>query len=335
MIADESQTAELPPIYFATNKRRDPRLNISKFFPKQYLPKQYKYIYRDHDPDIFIMMDDISMHSYKKILWARWRFGWRPVLVSRTDEIHKPLSDVDFSFSFHPTKGKNCLWVLVAGNPSMEYLLEGKKSEDTQKMLQTPKTRFCNFIYRRDFPTRTDFCKLLAQYKKVDCPGKSLNNMPSIPGDAHKALWPSKLDFLSHYKFTITFERPSVESYVTEKIYHAFFTGSIPIYWGCLKIAEYFNPAAFINCHDYKNFEDVVERVKEIDNNPRLYEEYRNAPIVLPNSRLHTAMQDINKHCDAIFKETLTRRSWKRQRIRDMWRMGLLVSSNLLRVRTQ
>ena len=42
------------------------------------------------------------------------------------------------------------------------------------------------------------------------------------------------------YMFTIAIENTSHEHYFTEKIINPFFNNTIPIYWGCKKIEEYF-----------------------------------------------------------------------------------------------
>ena len=47
---------------------------------------------------------------------------------------------------------------------------------------------------------------------------------------------------------------------------------SIPIYWGNPLVTKDFNPKAFINCNDYDNdFDAVIERIKELDNDPDKY----------------------------------------------------------------
>jgi hypothetical protein len=51
---------------------------------------------------------------------------------------------------------------------------------------------------------------------------------------------------------------------------HALITDTIPIYWGNPLASLDFNPKAFINCHDYKSFDEVIELVKEIDSNETL-----------------------------------------------------------------
>ncbi len=312
----DTRMSDLPPIYFSYDSSFDWR----GWFPRravfQYFPEQYEYIFRERDPDIVFMLCQRIWEegAYRKVLPLRWRFGWKPVLIVVSYENLAPPHYADFSFSFNPTGGKNCAWIMPSSPSRTVYLFGGKRSEEIEKLIKTPKTRFCNFVYSDDYretKVRRDFCKLLAQYKKVDCPGPSLNNMWRMPRETLRSDWSLKLNFLKDYKFTIAFEHTSAEHYLTEKIWHAFFTGSIPIYWGCPRVAEYFNPEAFVNCHDYRTFEDAVERVREIDNSLRLYEKYRNAPIVLPSSRLHVISRDITDHCRAITKEALRRRNEK------------------------
>lgn len=81
----------------------------------------------------------------------------------------------------------------------------------------------------------------------------------------------SKLEFQSQCKFSIAFENTTSPGYTTEKILHAFISNTIPIYWGDPEVTKDFNPKAFINCHDFENFEAVIERIKEVDNNDELY----------------------------------------------------------------
>lgn len=136
------------------------------------------------------------------------------------------------------------------------------------------KKHFCNFIYANSKadPKRDQFFNLLNDYKNVGSPGSHLNNMKIDIGERFSSDWMfSKIDFQSRCKFTIAFENSSSPGYTTEKIMHAFIANTIPIYWGNPDISKDFNDRAFINCHDYENFNEVVERVKEIDQNKELY----------------------------------------------------------------
>ena len=111
------------------------------------------------------------------------------------------------------------------------------------------------------------------RYKYVDCPGQVLNNMTATDLEPRNSNWEtSKIDFLKKYKFTIAFENSSSDGYTTEKLYHPFIAGSIPIYWGNPKVTCDFNPKAFINCNEYHNdWEAVIQKVIELDNNPDAY----------------------------------------------------------------
>ena len=138
--------------------------------------------------------------------------------------------------------------------------------------------KFCNFIYSNSgsgegAALRLEFCKKLMKYKQVDCPGRVLNNMTAEDLEPRNGDWiKSKLEFLKKYKFTIAFENSSSNGYTTEKLFQPFQSFSIPIYWGNPLVAKDFNPKAFINCNDYDNdFDAVIERVKELDNDPDKY----------------------------------------------------------------
>ena len=168
------------------------------------------------------------------------------------------------------------------------------------------KSRFCNFVYSnydKNFSgavKRVEFCKSLMKYKKIDCAGGVMQNTDELKRlDKNTILKkrysinpPTKLTYISKYKFTITFENQSYPHYVTEKIVHPFLAGSIPIYWGCPKITQMFNPAAFINCHDYSSLDEVVARVQEIDNDHELYLKYATAPPFLPDSLMYNFTPD-------------------------------------------
>jgi hypothetical protein len=129
------------------------------------------------------------------------------------------------------------------------------------------KTSFATFVVGNPgCKERNDFFKLLSNYKKVDAGGKLYKNVNiDIPTEA------DKINFLSSRKFNICFESMSYPGYVTEKILHAFYAGTIPIYWGNPLIEADFNSKAFINCHNYDSFEEVINKIIEIDNNEALY----------------------------------------------------------------
>lgn len=153
-----------------------------------------------------------------------------------------------------------------------DYELALKKHMITRQEIENKKS-FCNFIYSNGnaSPERVDFYNMLSQYKKIDSGGRFMNNIGKTVENKH--------NFQSAYRFSIAFENSSTSGYTTEKILQAFSAGTIPIYWGNPNIGEEFNEKAFVNCHSYGSFEEVAARVKEIDRNDELFEEYLKQPI--------------------------------------------------------
>ncbi len=148
---------------------------------------------------------------------------------------------------------------------------------------QALQRKFCNFIYSNNFSgvgakLREEFAKQLMEYKQVDCPGKVLNNMKDAITPRFGDWQAGKLEFMKNYKFSIAFENSRTDGYVTEKLVHPFAAGSIPIYWGNPKVAEDFNSKAFINCNEYENLDEVIAKIKELDNNDDLYMEMLSQP---------------------------------------------------------
>lgn len=136
------------------------------------------------------------------------------------------------------------------------------------------KKHFCNFVYSNCFANdvRTIIYEKLSKYKHIISGGRYKNNIGGCVKD--------KLAFQSTCKFSIAFENTSYDGYVTEKIMEAFAAGTVPIYYGDPRISEEFNPESFINAHEFKNLDEVVEYVKLIDGDDDRYYKMLNAPIV-------------------------------------------------------
>ena len=139
------------------------------------------------------------------------------------------------------------------------------------------KDKFCNLIYshERDDFGRKRMLETLSAYKRVDSAGTYLNNM----SDGMHVTRDTKLAFQTRYKFTIAFESVNMHGFFTEKIVDAFLANTIPIYMGDPDISTIFNSKAFINCDDYDSVEEVLEKVKELDNNDELYLQMLQEPI--------------------------------------------------------
>ncbi|WRF73247.1 fucosyltransferase [Helicobacter pylori] len=81
----------------------------------------------------------------------------------------------------------------------------------------------------------------------------------------------NKNEFLSQYKFNLCFENSQGYGYVTEKILDAYFSHTIPIYWGSPSVAKDFNPKSFVNVHDFKNFDEAIDYIKYLHTHKNAY----------------------------------------------------------------
>lgn len=133
-------------------------------------------------------------------------------------------------------------------NPQL--LVKNLSDNDIDRIINQ-KQNFCNFLYSHTVPYREDFFKQLSKYKKVDAPGKSMNNMASIDLLYKGDVWERKRQFLSRYKFTIAFENYAYPGYQTEKLYDAMRENSLSIYCGDNAIGEIFNTKSFLNTSEF------------------------------------------------------------------------------------
>lgn len=139
--------------------------------------------------------------------------------------------------------------------------------------------KFCNYVISNAIsdPSRDEMIDLLSGYKSVDSGGRYRNNVGGPVKD--------KIAFERDYKFTMCFENTSSIGYTSEKIMEAFAGRTVPIYWGDPEVACEFNPDAFINCHDFASFEEVLEYVKSIDKDDEAFMKMLKAPIFREDSR--------------------------------------------------
>jgi hypothetical protein len=174
--------------------------------------------------------------------------------------------------------------------------------------------RFCNFIYSNDrAKERIEFFHRLSAYKPVDSGGRILNNIGGPVAD--------KRAYLARCKFTIAFENESHPGYATEKIIEPLLMGSIPIYWGDPQIEDDFNPDCLINVHRFRNLDEVINRVRQIDSDDGLWKQYVTAPL-FRDGRLPDQLS--NNAYKAFFDDVVTkgpqispsRRIWQRLTIR-------------------
>ena len=85
-----------------------------------------------------------------------------------------------------------------------------------------------------------------------------------LPDDDKKHLFKSM--------FSIVVESSREENYFTEKICDALLAKTIPIYWGCPNIGDFFDVDGMIICN---SVDEIMDACKRIENDSRLYEKMK------------------------------------------------------------
>jgi hypothetical protein len=218
-----------------------------------------------------------------------------------TGENVKPdFNECDFAISFETTSDSRHLRLPVyiyhawyqsrgLGLPEgIESMLDVLLNRVHGPSFSEPRDRFCSFVFGNGKPQRrNEFFHALSAYKPVDSAGRWLNNTGYTVEN--------KIKFLRHYKFNIAFENESSPGYTTEKILDPLLSGAIPIYWGNPGIADDFAPGSYVNAMNFSSDEELVDAIREIDQNDDLFRQYQWAACFSNN--VPTPYWQLNRLC--------------------------------------
>ena len=239
--------------------------DIAKFF--YYALKTRYDIEIDNDnPDFLLFCDENFGQS-------NLRFSKKDCIkVFYTGENRRPENydchyAITFDHNYSPWHYRLPLFMVYAW--TMKYL--HSMPYDIAEILhckQKPKTGCCSCVVSNPHGTvRNEFFNKLNAIKQIDSAGKHLKNI-----DVDLSTHAAKMDFISSRKFNICFENSSYPGYMSEKLMHAFYAGTVPVYWGSPTAAVDFNSKAFINVHDYPSLDHAIEKIIQLDNSPELYQ---------------------------------------------------------------
>ncbi len=251
-----------------------------------------------------------------------------------TGENFEPdLSSCEFAITFsrlvdHPNHLRLPLWVYE--NRGWGYGPERlvKDANTDWEKIAREKTSFCNFIYSAEVPYRDAVFHLLQQYKHVDAAGFCLNNMsgwtiPRVPNRLDP-----KIEFLHRFKFTLAIENMIWPGYMTEKLVDPMYAFSIPIYIGDPQAKLTFDPASYIDFSCFQNMREMIEFVRDVDNDDSLYLKMLAAPFYRDNiipkfAQPETILGFFDRIAEAVFarrQRALKADPPRRRRIWMTWR---------------
>ena len=83
---------------------------------------------------------------------------------------------------------------------------------------------------------------------------------------------PSKRMILDEYQFHITPQNASQDNWFDDKLQDALIAKTIPLYWGCPNVSDFFNMDGIIH---FKTMDELMQRLSELT--PDYYEKHRDA----------------------------------------------------------
>jgi hypothetical protein len=87
------------------------------------------------------------------------------------------------------------------------------------------------------------------------------------------------MEVFSRYRYALVMENSDSPGYVSEKILHAFLSGTVPIYYGSRFVFEIFNAKAFI-FFDLDMPHQALSQIHFYEQNPLEYDKMLNEPIL-------------------------------------------------------
>lgn len=129
---------------------------------------------------------------------------------------------------------------------------------------------------------RTILFNSLSKIDRVDSGGKYLNNTDALK----KKFNDDKTSFIGHYKFNICPENSNREGYVTEKLFEAIRSNTIPVYWGSNNNPEpeVLNKDAILFYEGPDSLPALNKQIAGLHNNPKLYREFLEQPVFQPHA---------------------------------------------------
>lgn len=117
------------------------------------------------------------------------------------------------------------------------------------------------------YSLRKDVANRCIEDNKTDCFGKGIHEIDS------------KITGLADYAFSIAMENVQSDYYFSEKLIDCFLAETIPIYWGCPSMGEFFDPKGMIT---FSSLEELNNILANLDMD--MY--YRMRPFVLKNKEI-------------------------------------------------
>ena len=241
--------------------------NLDEFFV-EWLSERYEIVRDDTNPDFLIFCDETFGQNNKTY------DPTKVVKIFYTGENRRAWNyqcEVAITFDHYDQDNHYRLPLYVIDKWVMNRKLGMFFPSPRTPKTMAEKTGFCCFISGNPANQhRNDFFHKLSKYKKVDSYGPLFNNMGPLPRGPDAAA--QKMSVLPKYKFNLCFENGDHPGYCTEKLMHALWMGTVPIYCGSSTAGLDFHSPSFLSWHGYLDDDKLLEMIVAVDENEEIYE---------------------------------------------------------------
>lgn len=234
----------------------------NKNFSNMLKQRKKNYLLAVEGPTIDSSTWDKDNHKYFDKI-----FTWHDALVDNHKyfKVNFPSYEINFDNLVKVQNKKNFLNMICSN-----------KENDSPNDLYSVRKRFINWAEKKNYnnfhlygygwKSFTKFKILNRILNRLSKKFTILNNLKSCSLRSYRGeIKTLKSEVLKNYKFSICFENANnYEGYITEKIFHCFFSYCVPIYLGASNISEHVPSNCFINFEDFKTFDDLVKYLEEM-----------------------------------------------------------------------
>lgn len=275
--------------------------------------KRFRFVIDRNDPQyLLVVISHVFSRESLRELFRNYYSRDRIVLFEGDEAISPDMNIFDYaityddSFEYNDRVCHRPYSYFVAGGMEIR---RGNHLSYHEAAREYDNRKFCSFIYSNANAhyRRDELFYEISSYKKVDSLGKHLNNTNNVPDRNIENWFKSSIDQKREYRFSICAENGEMSGYTSEKILSSFLANSIPIYWGNPNIASEFNPEAFINCSEMDNVGDVVDKVREVEENKEIWINMATAQWQTDKQRIYIRRQEeeYKRFLNSIFEQNI------------------------------
>ncbi|PHQ96670.1 MAG: hypothetical protein COB39_11740 [Marinosulfonomonas sp.] len=158
-------------------------------------------------------------------------------------------------------------------------------TSDSLLLAQVPNSVFFPFggswvpQWKETDMTKHAMCSLIASSKKKQSGHKLRHDLVQwsretgqdidVMGRGYKP-FAKKSEGLAPFRYSVVIENTREQGYFTEKLIDALLCDTVPIYWGCPNIADFFDTKAMMVCEDMADIQCAIKNMSESDYVSRL-----------------------------------------------------------------